>query len=102
MNIRFLFAFTIPLLLSGCYLPTAIRIKSNLDSGKIASIIAEKACELKSQGYSDKESFEKAILFFSNDKMAKTRINRNILKKKTSKELAMCGINLGKINYDSK
>ena len=93
---------TIPIFfLSGCYLPTAIRIKSNLDSGKIASIIAEKACELKSQGYSDKESFEKAILFFSNDKMAKTRINRNILKKKTSKELAMCGINLGKINSDS-
>ena len=94
---------TIPIIfLSGCYLPTAIRIKSSLDSGKIASIIADKACQFKSEGYSDKESFDKALLFFSNDKMANSRINRSTLNKKTGKELAMCGINLKKIISDSK
>ena len=102
MNIRFLFAFTIPLLLSGCYLPTAIRIKSNLDSGKIASIITEKACQFKSEGYSDKESFDKALLFFSKDKMSNSRINRNTLNKKTGQELANCGINFENMITDSK
>ena len=91
---RHFLLITIPIFfLSGCYLPTAIRIKSNLDSGKIASIIAEKACEFKSKGYSDKESFDKALLFFTKAKMANTRINGSTLKKKTFKEVAKCGIN---------
>ena len=100
---RHFLLITIPIFfLTGCYLPTAIRIKSNLDSSKIASIIADKACEFKSKGYSDKESFDKALLFFSKDKMANSRINRNTLNKKTGQKLASCGINLGKINSDSK
>jgi len=52
---------------------TAIRIKSRLDSDKIASIIAEKAFKNKSNGHGDK-----ALLSFSKEKIAHTRTNRNI------------------------
>ncbi len=96
MKIRFLIAFTIPLLLSGCYLPTAIRIKSRLDSDKIASIIAEKACKNKANGYADKDSFDKALLSFSKENIAQTRTNRNILIKITRQKLEKCGIDLKK------
>ena len=64
---------------------TAIRIKSRLDSDKIAIIIAEKACKNKANGHGDKDSFDKALLSFSKENIAHTRTNRNILIKKLVK-----------------
>ena len=101
MNQKFFLVLSIPLLLSGCYLPTAIRINSRLNEDKMASFIANKTCKNKAKGLSDKESFDKALLSFSKEKIANRRINRNTLVKKTRQELEKCGVNLKNIILES-
>ena len=101
MNQKFFLVLSIPLLLSGCYLPTAIRINSRLNEDKMASFIANNACKNKAKGLSDKESFDKAFLSFSKEKIAHRRINRNILVKKTRQALEKCGVNLKNIIIES-
>ena len=101
MNQKSFLVLSITLLLSGCYLPTAIRINSRLNEDKMASFIANNACKNKAKGLSDKESFDKAFLSFSKEKIAHRRINRNILVKKTRQALEKCGVNLKNIILES-
>ena len=101
MNKSLFLVLTIPLVLSGCYVPTVIRTKSRLNTGKISIFIAEKSCENKGKGYSDKESFEKAFWSIRQEKFARTRLNRNTLIKMTKQELEKCGINLRNIIIES-
>ena len=101
MNQKFFLVLSIPLLLSGCYLPTAIRINSRLIEDKMASFIANKTCKNKAKGLSDKESFDNALLSFSREKIANRRINRNTLVKKTRQALEKCGVNLKNIILES-
>ena len=101
MNQKFFLVLSITLLLSGCYLPTAIRLNNRLNEDKMASFIAEKTCKNKAKGLTDKESFDKALWNFSKEKISNRRINRNSLAKKTWKALEKCGINLKNIILES-
>ena len=101
MNQKFFLVLSISLLLSGCYLPTVIRINNRLNENKMASFIANKTCKNKAKGLSDKESLDKALLSFSKEKIANKRINRNTLVKKTRQALEKCGVNLKNIILES-
>ncbi len=101
MNPKFFLVLSIPLLHSGCYLPTTTRINSRLNVDKMASFIANKTCKNKTKRLFDKESFDKALLIFSREKIANRRINRITLVKKAWQALEKCGVNLKNIILES-